>query len=120
MVSATRSAIESMYKGLCTVSEMIKAIDPITKVTSHNIQNTLIDQKCRLSRSRLSSTEQTEGVANIALSIKLFIAPDIVIKSGSTITVTQNGTTNKYKRSGVPAVYTNHQEILLEISEEYA
>ena len=51
---------------------------------------------------------------------KLFISPDITIKPGSKITVTQTGVTTEYTGSGVPAVYPTHQEIMLELFESWA
>ena len=52
--------------------------------------------------------------------IKLFISSDIVIKSGSKLTVTQTGVTTAYTGSGVPAVYPTHQETILELFESWA
>ena len=43
-----------------------------------------------------------------------------VHKRTSKITVTQNGVTGDYARSGVPAVYVSHQEVTLELFKEYA
>ena len=53
-------------------------------------------------------------------TVVLFIAPEVEIPSGSKITVTQNGKTTDYCRSGESAVYTSHKEIALELFEDYA
>ena len=50
----------------------------------------------------------------------LFIRPDLTIKAGSVIEVTQHGITTKYRRSGTPTVYTNHQEVILTLYEDKA
>ena len=50
----------------------------------------------------------------------LFIRPDLEIKEGSVIEITQNGVTNRYKRASKPAVYTRHQEVALELYEDNA
>jgi len=42
------------------------------------------------------------------------------IPEGSKITVTQNGVTHDYERSGKPAVYSCHQEVPLELFKEWA
>ena len=52
--------------------------------------------------------------------MKLFIAPDIEVKSGSKITVTQNGVTAEYSASGEAAVYESHKEIMLELWKGWA
>jgi hypothetical protein len=51
---------------------------------------------------------------------KLFLAPEIVVKPGSKLKVTQAGRTECYVRSGEPAVYGSHQEIVLELWKEKA
>lgn len=112
-----RKAIESMYDGVCMVIEFGKVKDPVTKVTGSGEVVVLEGQPCRLSFSTLPTTSQTDTVANLTQSIKLFLAPGIVIKPGSKITVIQNGRTTVYKNSGEPAFYTTHQEISLELYE---
>ena len=57
---------------------------------------------------------QTETAAVQAQGVKLFLAPEIVISSNSKIVVTQNGVTDEYSASGIPAIYSTHQEITLE------
>ena len=52
--------------------------------------------------------------------IKLFLSPDIIVKAGSNITVTQAGKTTEYIASGIPAIYDTHQEIMLVLSKERA
>ena len=63
---------------------------------------------------------QSSTTDNISQEIKLFISKDIEIKPGSEITVTQNEVTRNYVSSGIPAVYTAHQEVPLVDGEEYA
>jgi hypothetical protein len=43
------------------------------------------------------------------------IAPEIHVKPGSKLTITQNGVTTEYKNSGEPALFDTHQEIILEL-----
>ena len=38
---------------------------------------------------------------------------------GTTLVITQNGATNTYEKSGKPAVYGSHQEIILSLVEEW-
>lgn len=109
-----RHAVESLYKGKCTVYEYKPVKDPTTKITKSQPVAVLTDQPCRLSISNVTSA-QAGAVAMISQAVKLFISPDIVIAPGSKISVTQNGATNDYQRTGQPAVYSNHQEIALEL-----
>ena len=56
----------------------------------------------------------------MAQSVTLYIDPSVDIPEGSKITVTQNGVTRDYERSGRPAVYSCHQEIPLELFKGWA
>ena len=117
---AARKAIESTYTGVMTVSERQSVKDPNTHITSTKEVVVLENQPCKLSFETLSSTVQTDTVATISQGVKVFLSPDVSIKPGSKLTVTQNGVTTTYKSSGVPAVYPTHQEIMLELSNSYA
>jgi len=120
MVSARRKAVESLYKGLCTVKVWQEIEDPITHVTKHDEASLFSDTKCKLSYEKQTSSTPTGGPAVIAQTIKLFIAPELDIPAGSKIIVTQHGKTTEYSRSGESAVYKDHQEIVLELFRGYA
>ncbi len=117
---AARKAIESTYFGLVTVSEYQKVKDPVTALTSYKEVVVLENQPCKLSFESITTAVQTEAATTISQATKLFISPDIVIKPGSKLTVTQTGVTTAYTGSGVPAVYPTHQEIMLELFESWA
>ena len=78
------------------------------------------NQPCKLSFKKLTAASQTETAAAVSQVIKLFLAPEINVKAGSKLVVTQNGVTGKYSASGIPAVYSTHQEIVLELWEGWA
>ncbi|MEH7342751.1 hypothetical protein V7122_02505 [Bacillus sp. JJ1532] len=119
-MNAVRKAIESQYHGICTVKEYQSVKDPITHITSKKEVVVLENQLCKLSFEKQTAATNTSAPAVIAQSTKLFVAPEIEIKPGSKIIVTQNSRTTEYSRSGEPAVYTNHQEIMLELFRGYA
>lgn len=113
-----RSAIESTYLGECDVVEFIEEKDPKTKVTSKKTVTAFEKIPCRLSFSEKKAAVITETAAEISGDAKLFISPDIKIKSGSKITVRQDNMTREYCASGVPAVYPTHCEIMLELFDK--
>lgn len=117
---AARKAIESTYDGLCTVIELKKEKDELTKLTKKQPVIVLESQPCKLSFEIIKAVNQSESVASVTQTTKLFISPDISIKPGSKITVTQAGKTTDYTYSGVPAVYDTHQEIMLELFEDWS
>lgn len=114
-----RQAVEKLYKGLCTVTEYQTYTKP-NKATGYREVDVLTDQPCRLSFGTVPAAEQTGGGTTLQQTVKLFVAPDVIIKPGSKITVTQNGVTADYCRSGEPAVYATHQEITLELWRGWA
>lgn len=118
---AARKAIESTYKGVCTILEHRDVRDEKTKITRKNEEVPVVEnQPCKLSFEKLNAVVQTEAAAALTQGIKLFIAPEIEIKPGSKIIVEQNGVTTEYSASGKPAVYFSHSEYILELFEGWA
>jgi hypothetical protein len=120
-----KNPLSVLWIGKCTIYEYQDVTDPETYQTTQQLIPTVVDEPCRLSQNYVSHTPDDlvkvgNGVPNVAQLIVLFIRPDLVIKAGSVIEVTQRGITNKYKRSSIPAVYSNHQEIVLELHKDYA
>ena len=109
-----------LWVGRCTIYEYQDVTDTETWQTTQREVAVLENEPCRVSFNREQSTDITNGAAVVSQSITLFIRPDLVIKPGSVIEITQNGVTDKYKGSGKPAVYSNHQEIVLELYEDNA
>lgn len=107
-----------MYQGRATVIEYQKVKDE-WGMTNFQEVTVLEDQPCKLSFETLTSSTG-DPVATVSQSVKLFISPDVVIKAGSKIIVTQHGRTTEYSNSGVPAVYPTHQEIMLTLFEGWA
>lgn len=118
-INAARKSIESTYEGVLTVTEHQKVKDEVTKITGYQDVVVLNDQPCRLSFEKIQTASQSESAATVAQTTKLFVSPDITIKAGSKITVTQAGITTDYQCSGIPAVYQTHQEIILDLFEDW-
>ena len=118
MVSKNPLAI--MWLGKCTISEYKEVTDPETWQTNHELVPVVTDEPCRLSHNREGTIDVNSGAPYVTQTILLFIRPDLAIKEGSVIEVTQHGVTNKYRRASKPAIYTNHQELALELYEENA
>jgi hypothetical protein len=114
-----RLVIESMYDDVCNVYEYISVTDLNTNITKQNEVTTLANQKCRLSYKVISSAKEKE-IATVSQSVKLFISPEVDIKPNSKISITHCGRILEYSRSGLPAIYDSHQEIILEPFRGYA
>ena len=109
MFQNVKMVIEQFYTDRCTVTVHQKS--KFNGVISFNDITCLTDVPCRLSIQSNNSATHTDVASAVGQTIKLFLAPHITIASGSKITV--NGV--DYTRSGVPAVYETHQEIVLEL-----
>lgn len=118
-----RAAIESLYRDTCTVIVREK-VTKANQSTGFQEKVQLENQPCKISFSRAISAQPiaaTDGVAAaITQDIKLFMAPEITIPPGSKIIVTHFGKETAYQGSGVPAVFANHQEIRLELFDQWA
>lgn len=109
-----------LWTGKCTIYEFQDITDPETYQTTQEEVPVLVDEPCRLSYNHEQATNMQSGAAVVSQSITLFIRPDLIIKSGSVIEITQNNVTERYKGSGKPAVYSNHQQITLQLYEDNA
>jgi hypothetical protein len=110
--------LKSLWIGKCTIFEYATTTDPYTHQSTQKQVPVVVDEPCKVSYNREHATNISSGAAVISQSITLFIRPDLEVKPGSVIEVTQHGKTTKYKGSSKSAVYTNHQEIVLDLYED--
>lgn len=114
-----------LWTGRVTIYEYQDVTNMETYETTQELVAVVIDEPCRVSFGNHAyafgqTVEIENGSPVISQTITLFIRPDLNIKAGSVIEVTQNNVTTKYKRAAQPAVHSNHQEILLELYEDHA
>lgn len=109
-----RKAIELLYNGTCTVTEH-QEYENENDATGFRDVVILENEPCHLSFSNTSSTTEGPVAATVSQVTELFISPEVNIAPGSKITVTQNGVTTDYTRSGKSATYGVHQQIVLEL-----
>ena len=113
-----KNPLSRLWIGRCTIYEFQTVTNPYTYQSTQKEVPVVIDEPCRVSYNREQATNIQDGAAVISQSITLFIRPDLEVKAGSVIDVTQHGLTTKYKGSSKSALYTNHQEIILELYED--
>ncbi len=109
----TRKAIESLYDCTCNVMGYEDYKDPITKATKQVPKDKCINQPCKISKQSLSKNNQTDTANQVTYEIKLFIAPEIEIKQGDTIEVTNKLGVKETYKAGEGFPYNNHQEVIL-------
>lgn len=118
-VVAVRKAIELTYDCTCNIikHQKYKKNNNSTGFKDVVVQE---NQKCKLSFETIANNKQDDIKANIVQIVKLFIAPELKIETGSRIDVTNVlGEVVSYKSSGQPAIYKTHQEIVLELFESW-
>ena len=114
-----RVAIESLYDGKCTVT-VRQEYEKDNGATGFQEVVLIENEPCRLSFNNTSSTQEGEVAATVSQVTELFIGPEINIPPGSKITITQNGETTEYSKSGVKAKYETHQQIILELWKKWS
>lgn len=117
-----RKAIESRYDNICSVYVYQDVFDEDTKQTRRERVLFLEDIPCRLSYQTQAFaslvSKQVEGVPESYQSVKMFIAPELDIPENSEIEVQRYGRLLKFKRSSVPVIHTNHQEVMVEVLDQ--
>jgi len=80
----------------------------------------MLEQAEADARETLKNAEGTDTATAITQITKLFLASEVTIVPGSKIVVIHEGITGEYQRSGIPAVFPSHQEIMLTAFEGWA
>lgn len=120
MPEMVKKAVESLYNGVCSISEYREYKDDNSSITKFQEVIVYENIPCRLSYKTNDSSVQSRAVNYTSQKILLFIQNDINIKEGSKISVTQNNITCEYQNSGKPAIYKTHQEIILKLFNGFA
>lgn len=122
MVGGTNyaNAIKSLWEGICTVTVRTNTTSQSTGRAVASEVDTYTDEPCHITFDAVSPTEPNSNAAQPIQRITLFVDRAVDIPPGSKITVTQNGVTGVYEQSGVPAVYSVHKEIPLELFKGWA
>lgn len=112
-VKLVKKAFESLYTGICTVTEQRK-VQKANKSTGFENVVVLEDEPCRVSYKTINSSSLDDASASVKQVTVLFLSPLVKIRPGSKVRVTQNEVTVEYESSGQPAIYPSHQEVVLE------
>ncbi|KRU24012.1 hypothetical protein VT91_36610 [Clostridium sporogenes] len=110
-----RKAIESLYDCTCNIYKYEKYKDPVTKETKTGINPVpkYENQLCKVSKQSLSKNNQTDTVNKVLYEIKLFIDPEVEIKQGDEIEVTNAFDVKTKYKAGEGFPYYTHQEVIL-------
>lgn len=76
-----RQVIQKMYDCKCNIVEHQAIKNNINKRTEYQEIIVLENQPCRISYKTITNTNETENESNVTQIVKLFLAPEIQIKS---------------------------------------
>lgn len=113
-------ALTKLWTDICTVYTREKTLNETTKRIEFSEVIQVSNQPCRVSYRTLGTVASRDYAPGVTMQIKLFISSTVNIPAGSKITVTRGDMVMTYKNSGNAAVYSTHQEIPLELFEEWA
>lgn len=117
LVALKRATIESIYHARVTVWTTTNEVKK-GSVFKEEVKKTVCENEpCRIT-GQLG--DPVQGNPKTAVKrVNLMVAPEWEIPEGSTIEVTYNGYTKRYRMSAPPYHYSDHQTIsLLEYTEE--
>ena len=118
-ISLARKYIESLYLDRCDIYEYQTVVSEDDFTTS--MEKVLVHKNVPCKISYKSTGHASDSVADTTFEVtRLLINPEIVVRAGSCIVVTRNGTSKNYKNSGEPSIYFNHQEIDIELEDDRA
>jgi hypothetical protein len=116
----TGAALRRLWTDRLTVTEYKKVARP-DKSTGFEEDVAIDGIPCKLSFKSLYASGQGPGAAAVDLGAKLFLGKAINIMPGSKLTVTRpGGYIFMYSQSGLPGVFSSHQEIMLAPLEGWA
>lgn len=115
-----KNAIRKLWGGICDVYVYESGVDESTGRTIQKPVKIVQNEPCRISYSAITTTATVSEASNVRQVIKLFISKDVDISEGSKLVITQEGRTETYRRAGKAAVYSVHQEIVLELEKAWA
>ncbi|WP_099205648.1 hypothetical protein [Scatolibacter rhodanostii] len=119
MVTTYQRTVFSMFTASCTVKVRKGRTNPVTEMEEFTENMIFENEPCRISFQSTSPSSDGD-TPKIFQQVKLLISKDKEIPSGSKITVTQNRHTETYTRSGMPSIYSVHQEIPVELFKGWA
>ena len=113
------AAIRSIWCDRCTVSVVKNSKKTGSAFTKQTPTVLFSNEPCRLSHDSVTIPNTAESAASTYQQTVLIIDKRLDIPAGSRITVTHEGVTRNYERSGVPALYSEHQEVPIALREDW-
>lgn len=115
LMNFKRKLIESLYSGTLTawVETSTMSDNPYSALEEYGKEILLDHVPCRVTRQFDPATEKTPKIYKT--TIRVMLAPEIVIPPGSILTIEFQGHSKDYRQSGEPVIHSDHQMITCEV-----
>ena len=114
------AALRRLWTDKLSIVEYAKATDPGDGTTGFTEAAVLEGARCKLSFGSPAPALQGGEGAELTQAAKLFLDAGVDVKPGSKLIVERRGKAYEFSQSGLPAVYSRHQEIALEPFQGWA
>lgn len=114
-----KQTISRFYTGRAKIEIKKSVTDEGTHKTRPQVLTVYKSIPCRLSHDS-KATSSAYPINNVSQTIELFTDNIYEIPAGAKITVTQDGVTNIYGCASEPNVFETHQQIELELWEDWS
>ena len=112
--------LKTLWDGVCTIMA-VRDLEGDDYLMHKETVIIAEDEPCRLSHGGTApGAPQGDGSTVIGTDITLILDNVVIVPEGCRITVTQDGRTDEYRRSGTPRVYANHQSVPVELMKTRA
>lgn len=112
--------LKRLWKDVCSVYVQEEHVNLNNKRTQFTETLLFENEPCKLSFESALPSDAAGNVSSVSQKVKLFIGNNVTIPEGSKVCVTRGDKVYTYKSSGIPSVFTEHQEIALEIFDRWA
>lgn len=113
-------AIQRLWTGKCNVIVRQGQLNKDNGRTEFIELTVYENVPCRLSFKSVTAANEVANATVATNVVKLFLGKDVPVPVGSKLVVTQNDVVGEYVGSGQAAVYSEHQEVVLERFKEWA
>lgn len=116
----TKQALKMLWRDKCKITaKNKKVVDPEDYTTNYTDVVIVEDEPCKLSFETLQVASSDNVKAKVEQKAKLFIDNEIEIPPGSVVEITRGSRVFVFSSTGLPGLFSNHQEIVLE-TEDFA
>ena len=105
--------LESTYFDRFSLFRKEKRKNPNTGITETVEVEVYTQQKCALSKNKITDMLNVDGVGNVAESYNFFTNPNFKLKIGDRLVISSLSGENSFKIASKPFKYPSHQELIL-------